>query len=93
MFQTLFAIDAVHPNDNYEYVNLGLELAFKNMVYLRLGYPSFLKEDSIQGGTFGAGINYKILRTSTYLKLEYSTEAGATFTDICSIASRFIGLL
>ena len=73
MFQTLFAIDAVHPNDNYEYVNLGLELAFKNMIYLRLGYPSFLKEDSIQGGAFGAGINYKILRTSTYLKLEYST--------------------
>ena len=71
--QALFAIDAVHPNDNYEYVNLGIEAAFNNMVYLRAGYPSLFKDDAIEGATFGAGLNYRVFRTSTFLKLEYST--------------------
>ncbi len=69
---TLFAIDAVHPNDNFEYLNFGFETGFNDLVYVRAGYPSYGKEDSIEGPTFGAGINYQVFRTSTTLKIEYS---------------------
>ena len=62
----------MHPNDNSEYMNLGMELSFKNLLFLRLGYPSLLKNESIEGPTFGFGLNYNILRTSNQLKIDYS---------------------
>ena len=72
LIKTIFAIDAIHPNDNYEYLNLGLEASYNELVYIRAGYPSLGKDDSIEGPTFGTGIHYRIPRTSTTLKLEYS---------------------
>ena len=72
LLQAVFAIDAIHPNDNYEYLNLGLEAAYNELVFIRAGYPSFGKDDSIEGPTFGTGLHYRIPRTSTILKLEYS---------------------
>ena len=71
-FKLTYGLDALHPNDNSEYVNMGTELSFKNLVFLRAGYPSLFKNDSIEGPTFGAGLNYRILRTSTILKIDYS---------------------
>ena len=41
-----YGVDALYPNDNTEYVNLGLEAAFNNMLYLRAGYPSLFKDES-----------------------------------------------
>jgi hypothetical protein len=69
----MFAIDAIHPNDNYEYLNLGGELIFYKAIYLRAGYPSLGKKDSIEGLTIGAGLDYHLFRTSNIIKLEYST--------------------
>lgn len=69
---TLFAVDAVHPNDNFEYLNFGFEAGFNDLVFVRAGYPSYGKEDSIEGPTFGAGLNYRVFRTATTLKIEYS---------------------
>jgi len=68
----VYGLDALHPNDNSEYMNLGMELSFKNLLFLRLGYPSLLKNESIEGPTFGFGLNYNILRTSNQLKIDYS---------------------
>ena len=45
----LFAIDAVHPNDNYEYLNLGLETNINKMFSIRAGYPGIGKKDAIEG--------------------------------------------
>ncbi len=69
---TMFAVDAVHPNDNFEYLNFGFEAGFNDLVFVRAGYPSYGKEDSIEGPTFGAGLNYRVFRTSTTLNIEYS---------------------
>ncbi len=49
------AIDMVHPNDNVEQYNIGLEYAFDNMVFLRAGY----KISSYEGGLSG-GIGFKM---------------------------------
>ncbi|OYD16785.1 hypothetical protein CH333_02730 [candidate division WOR-3 bacterium JGI_Cruoil_03_44_89] len=54
------ATDAVHPNDNTEYLNLGIEYGFNDLLYLRGGYSSLLKRDSEEGLTFGSGIRGNI---------------------------------
>lgn len=53
------AVDATHPNDNTEYVNSGIEFAFNRMFFLRAGYKSLFLDDSEQGLTLGAGLNYE----------------------------------
>jgi len=55
------AVDATHPNDNSEYVNVGGELAlFDNIFYLRGGYKGLFLEDSQEGLTLGVGLNYTL---------------------------------
>lgn len=70
----LFAVDAIHPNNNPEYLNMGLEYSAMDMVFLRFGkshtfYELSFEEDgeSIgigpeQGLSFGAGVKYQIPR-------------------------------
>jgi hypothetical protein len=81
-------LDALHPNDNSEYVNLGVEATLNNFVSLRAGYPSLFKDDSIEGPTFGAGLNYRIWRTSTILKIDYSI---ADFGPLGSVERLSVG--
>ena len=53
------AIDAAHPNDNTEYVNIGAELGLLNeMVFLRGGYKTLFIEFPEEGLTLGGGFNY-----------------------------------
>lgn len=52
----LIALDASHPSDNYESVDLGAEYNFKNLVSIRSGYKSLFLKDSEEGLTFGIGI-------------------------------------
>ncbi len=65
------AIDATHPNDNTEYVNSGLELAFEEMFFGRIGYKALFLQDSEQGLTWGAGFRYE-MSASTSLKIDYA---------------------
>ena len=70
----LFAVDAIHPNNNPEYLNIGLEYSAMDMVFLRIGKShtfyelSFLEEgENIgigpeHGLSFGAGVKYQIPR-------------------------------
>lgn len=53
------AVDATHPNDNSEYVNIGGELSFlDNLISLRGGYKGLFLEDNQEGLTLGVGLNY-----------------------------------
>lgn len=49
------AIDALHPSDNSESVNLGAEYAYKDVFALRAGWQQLFLEDSEAGLTLGAG--------------------------------------
>jgi hypothetical protein len=64
------AVDATHPNDNTEYVNAGLELAWREMVMARVGYKSLFLRDTEQGLTWGIGLHYGITNVGT-VKLDY----------------------
>jgi hypothetical protein len=49
--------DALRPSDNEEVINVGVEIKFMNLVYLRGGYKSLFQQDSEEGLTLGGGIN------------------------------------
>jgi hypothetical protein len=53
------AVDAAHPNDNTEFVNVGGELAlFDELVFLRGGYKTLFIQDAEETWAVGAGFNY-----------------------------------
>lgn len=51
------AIDALHPSDNSESLNLGAEYAYKDLFALRAGWQRLLQEDAEGGLTLGAGLS------------------------------------
>ncbi len=55
------AVDAVHPSDNHEYVNLGAEFSYRDWAFLRYGWKTLFLEDTEQGLTAGAGIRYRLV--------------------------------
>jgi long-subunit fatty acid transport protein len=65
------AIDANHPNDNTEYVNVGGEYAFDDMFFVRVGYANAFVKDGETDLTLGAGIKYTIAG-SVAAKVDYS---------------------
>lgn len=65
------AIDAVHPNDNTENLNLGVEHVFNNMIFLRIGYKNLFTKDGEEGLTAGAGMKYRLIG-NTSLKIDFS---------------------
>ena len=55
--------DAAHPNDNSEYLNVGGEYSFRDLVFLRGGFRNVFETDGEQGLTLGAGLNLRVDRT------------------------------
>ncbi|MEQ8525354.1 PorV/PorQ family protein [Gracilimonas sp.] len=54
-----FAIDAKHPSDNSESLDIGIEYGFNDMVFFRGGYRSFLSSQTEdQSITAGFGLKY-----------------------------------
>lgn len=68
--RTTVAVDATHPNDNTEYMNTGLEVSWREIVFGRIGYKSIFLRDSEQGLTWGLGVHYGIPNVAT-VKLDY----------------------
>ena len=64
------AVDAVHPNNNTEYLSFGAEYVLKNLLFLRGGYSSLGKRDSEEGFQFGAGLRNNIGMIA--LKVDYA---------------------
>lgn len=65
------AVDAVHPNDNTEYLNSGLEYAWSDVVFLRAGWKSLFQRGTEEGLTAGAGVQYAVA-TALDLKFDYA---------------------
>jgi len=58
----IVAVDAIHPNDNSEYVNLGTELAlYRRMISVRAGYRQLFMEDREGGLTLGVGAGVDVV--------------------------------
>jgi opacity protein-like surface antigen len=70
-FRWTVAMDAMHPNDNTEYINVGTEYSLKEMVFLRAGYKNLYMNDSEEGLTLGGGLAYKLVG-NIRLKVDYA---------------------
>lgn len=57
----LLAIDASHPSDNYESIDLGGEYTFNDFIFLRGGFKSLFLVDSEEGMTFGVGVKQAVV--------------------------------
>ncbi len=69
--QLTTSIDAFHPVNNTEGINIGGELSILNMIFLRGGYKALGQLDSEEGLTLGAGLKYKLFGQS-HIKLDYA---------------------
>jgi len=79
--QLTVEMDAVHPNDNTEYINMGFEYGWNSMVFLRAGYNSLFEKDSEKGLTFGFGIDYQIVNL-VGVKFDYAYQAFGRLDNI-----------
>lgn len=75
------SVDATHPNDNVEYVNSGIELAYDEMFFARVGYNSLFKDNSEQGLTWGVGLYFQITNLNG-IKVDYAFADQGRLNDV-----------
>ena len=66
----ILAVDAVHPNDNKEYMNIGTEYQYSNFIALRAGYRQLFLDNTEGGLTFGFGLHFNVSQFE--LNLDYA---------------------
>ena len=92
MHRLILAIDAVHPNNNSEYVNIGaqyeLKLAGQGSFYVRGGYKSLFMVDSQFGMTLGGGLKINLMNNQS-IQLDYSHRTMGVFGDLSSYTVSF----
>ncbi|MDR9415548.1 MAG: PorV/PorQ family protein [Gracilimonas sp.] len=70
--KVVFAVDAKHPSDNSESIDLGFEYGFNELVFIRGGYRSlFASQIEDQGLTAGFGLKYEISGIAADLGVAY----------------------
>jgi opacity protein-like surface antigen len=95
MHKLTVAIDAMHPSDNYESVNIGAEYAFNDFVFFRGGYKSLFSKNlfgisfsndefkEISEETFSVGFGItQLLIGNVALKIDYAYQDFGRFSNI-----------
>ena len=67
-----WAVDALHPSDNSEFIDMGTELALSNRLFLRAGLHNLFMVDQQQGRmALGAGLHHAFSPTLK-VKVDYA---------------------
>ena len=73
--QLTLAVDALHPNNNSESINLGAQYAIKFLglgdFYIRGGYRGLYMDETEYGLTLGAGIHLTLLNNNS-IKMDFA---------------------
>lgn len=75
------AMDASHPSDNYESVNLGAEYTYSDFISLRGGYKSLFLVDSEESFTAGFGIKQHMIGNVAVM-VDYAYQYFGRLSDI-----------
>ncbi len=65
MHRLTIAVDAMHPSDDYESVNVGGEYTFNGFVSFRGGYKALFLKESEESFTLGVGVRQQIVGNLT----------------------------
>ena len=71
-YRFLVSVDALHPNNNYESMNVGGQFSFRDFLFIRAGFRSLFLVDSEGGLTLGVGVNSKLLFSEDYVSFDYA---------------------
>lgn len=85
LFTAIISADAVRPNDNDQYYNLGLEVGFRNILFVRAGWKSLALTDTEEGLTAGFGLYYPLFGT-TAAALDYTYQDFGIFKSVQTIS-------
>lgn len=85
----LVAVDASHPSDNYESVDLGGEYAFNDFVFIRGGYKSLFLENAEEGMSLGFGLKQALIG-STQFTFDYAYQ---DYQRLMNVQKFSIGIL
>ncbi len=92
MVTATLAVDALRPNDSDESVNLGTEIGWQNMIFVRGGYKSFLSKESFynretqqEGLSLGAGLKYTMENIAS-IEVNYAFYKFGSFGNLNTIA-------
>ena len=82
----LVAVDAIHPNNNPEYLNIGFEYSLMDIIFIRTGksHTLYTLGDSTvseHGFSFGAGVKYQIPR-GPLLNIDYVLTQFGVFNNV-----------
>lgn len=83
--QFWLSVDALHPNDNVESVNIGGEYIFRDLFALRAGYAALGLDESEKGLTLGAGLKVGFLG-NVKAKIDYAYESFGRFDNLQKIS-------
>ena len=84
------AVDAAHPNDNAEYLNVGAEhQLFGRMLAIRGGYKGMGMQGTEEQYTFGGGVNYEVV-SGLRGKIDYAYES---FGRLKSVQVLTVGII
>jgi hypothetical protein len=78
----IVAADAVYPNNNTNYLNLGTEYIFRNVLSLRAGYSHLFLQDDYGLGHLRAGIGISVL---DQIRVDYAYSDRGELGGISSI--------
>jgi hypothetical protein len=90
-YRWTIAVDALHPNDNFESVNAGMEFAFANFFFLRAGYQSLYLDRAEGGLSLGLGVSTGNFLGSSSVGFDYAYENMGRLESVhvFSLALRF----
>jgi hypothetical protein len=71
-YRWTIAVDALHPNDNYESLNVGTEFGYSDFLFLRAGYQSLFLDQAEGGMSFGVGLTSSDVLGSIRVGVDYA---------------------
>ncbi len=66
------AIDALHPSNNFQSINVGGEYGFQNLIFLRGGFHSLFLQDNEGGLTLGLGLLADLFGGNVKSRVDYA---------------------
>jgi hypothetical protein len=70
-YHWIVAMDALHPSDDYESMNFGTAVTYRDFLTLRGGYESLFLPDAEGGMSFGIGVGSQEMITGLGFNIDY----------------------